>query len=151
MRHSNHRRIFRVTQILFLQNFQHKTKSLHGQVVQDMLAKRQSVKSRIFSTLQQCIFPLKCPMVICPYSVHITMANFSRIFRHENSSLKCSDASFYVKKDIQCWFWPFICSKVEYFLFIMYRGYIVAMRHSNHRRIFMVTQILFLQNFQQKT
>ena len=47
-------------------------------------------------------FFLKCPMVICPYSVHITMANFSPIFRHENSSLKCSDASFYVKKDIQC-------------------------------------------------
>ena len=46
-------------------------------------------------------FFLKCPMVICPYSVHITMANFSPIFRHENSSLKCSDASFYVKNDIQ--------------------------------------------------
>ena len=47
-------------------------------------------------------FFLNCPMVICPYSVHITIANFSPIFRQENSSLKCSDASFYVKNDIQC-------------------------------------------------
>ena len=113
--------------------------------------RRHTMLVQTFYLPQSTIFFfLKCPMVICTYSVHITMANFSPIFRHENSSLKCSDASFYVQKDIQCQFRPFTCSKVQYFFARMYRGYIVAMRHSNHRRIFMVTQILFLQNFQQK-
>ena len=47
-------------------------------------------------------FFLKCLMVICPCSVHITMANVSPIFWHENSSLKCSGGSFHVKEDILC-------------------------------------------------
>ena len=38
------------------------------------------------STIFMC---RKYPMVIGAYSVHITKANFSPIFSHENSSLKC--------------------------------------------------------------
>ena len=90
-------------------------------------------------------------MVICPYSVHITMANFSPIFRNQISSPKCSIGLFHVKEDIKLWFRAFICPKVQYFSAKMYRGYIVAIRQCNHRRIFAVTQILFLQSFRQNS
>ena len=67
-----------------------------------MLKKTYNASSGHLFAPKYNIFLPKCPMVICPYSAHITMANYSPIIRHENSSLKCSDASFYVKKDIQC-------------------------------------------------
>ena len=53
--------------------------------------------------LQSTIFLfLKYPMVICTYSVHITMVNFSPIFQVKNSSLKWSSGSFHVREHKQC-------------------------------------------------
>ena len=43
---------------------------------------------------------LKSTMVICTYSVHITMANFSLIIQGQNESVNFSDGSFHVGKDI---------------------------------------------------
>ena len=43
---------------------------------------------------------LKSTMVICTYSVHITMANFSPIFQGQNESVNFSGGSFHVGKDI---------------------------------------------------
>ena len=43
---------------------------------------------------------LKSTMVICTYSVHITMANFSLIFQGQNESVNFSGGSFHVGKDI---------------------------------------------------
>ena len=43
---------------------------------------------------------LKSTMVICTYSVHITMANFSLIFHGQNESVNFSGGSFHVGKNI---------------------------------------------------
>ena len=43
---------------------------------------------------------LKSTMVICTYSVHMTMANFSPIFQGQNESVNFSGGSFRVEKDI---------------------------------------------------
>ena len=43
---------------------------------------------------------LKSTMVICTYSVHINMANFSPIFQGQNESVNFSGGSFHVGKDI---------------------------------------------------
>ena len=44
---------------------------------------------------------------------------------------------------MQCLFRPFVCFKVQYFIGIMLRGYIVAMWQCNHCAISTHTQILF--------
>ena len=54
----------------------------------------------IYSPKSTIFLYLKSTMVICTYSVHITMANFSRIFQGLKESLNFSSGSFHVSKDI---------------------------------------------------
>ena len=54
----------------------------------------------IYSLKSAIFLYLKSTLVICTYSVHITMANFSPIFQGQNESVNFSGGSFHVKKDI---------------------------------------------------
>ena len=82
-------------------------------------------------------------MVICTYSVHITMANFFPIIQHENLSLNCSSGTFYVREEVHIQFRSLIYfPNSTMFSFLtcpfprkMFRGYIVAMRQCNHGTI----------------
>ena len=85
-------------------------------------------------------------MVICTYSVHITMANFSSIFQGQNQSLNFSGGLFHVRKDIQCLLQVSTSLKVQYFTPKMFGGYIVLQRACNSGEIFPDKDVFSFEN-----
>ena len=85
-------------------------------------------------------------MVICPYSVHITMANFSPIFQGQNYALNFSGGLFHVRKDIQSLLQVSTSLKVQYFTPKMFGGYIVLQRACNNGEIFPDKEVFSFEN-----
>ena len=88
----------------FLQYFTTKIDRWSCQLSHFLLRKMISASSRFIQLKVQFFLYLKSTMVICTYSVHITMENFSRIFQGQNNRSTSQVAHFMFRKIFTaCW------------------------------------------------
>ena len=127
----------------FSTKFYHENFVYSGLVLHVIVENKWTPSWILLDALKYKVFPYIFSMVICTYSVHITMGNILPNFETKNDLGTAQLLQNMLRNYLKHWVKPAKCFIEQYFTLNLFRGYIVAMRQSNHRTNLASTPTLF--------